>query len=478
MRLILFTALILLSFSIPSFAQEKSLQEGAGLLTSDLKGALPKALWSKQPRSEITYLLKNLPADGSMRSIQKIKRDMLLSRYDTSLIDNDIDIKSGDDLLTLRLQKLMEMGLWENAFTLFTRTTRDPEENDALAQIGVMLLLTQKGLSTACLENKVLNDRFPDTPFWEEIDLVCAAEMETESIIGTQFSESSVLQAIYNEPDFLIPTDNMSALKKLTPLELAVVSLKKRIDYQSLDLSNNIPPHIIKTFLNDPNFPKGSKESLEKQAREKYLHSESPFSAEEQEQIKDLSSLSQEQLLSLLSHKLSLGQKITQEESLKLEELAPENPRNYVYLQLLKDINATHFDLLVSEDNFNLGLTSFAQLNAEKVNLLKTKLDKSPEFSNNPVNVYEKQVGLTPDGDYVMPTEELTKWLKRTKEHQFVGLSLLIILSNIEKVTYAENSGNILEDTTINVLESLSIVGLIEQANHIASEELVKMMRL
>ena len=161
--------------------------EGAGLIHSDIDGALPKGLWRDQDRTEINYLLKNLPAYSNSRAVQRIKRNMLLSGYDTSLIKNDIEPKAGEDLLTLRLQKLLAMGLWEDAHKLYTNTTEDPADNAALAEVGVMLILNQKGLSTACLEEKVFHERFKDIKFWKEIDTVCAIELETSTTAPLEF---------------------------------------------------------------------------------------------------------------------------------------------------------------------------------------------------------------------------------------------------------------------------------------------------
>ena len=84
--LILFAVFI----SIPASSQAN---EGAGLLRSDLNGALPKGLWRKQNRSEITYLLQNLPAHSDSRAMQEIKRNMLLSYYKTREITNDVTLE-------------------------------------------------------------------------------------------------------------------------------------------------------------------------------------------------------------------------------------------------------------------------------------------------------------------------------------------------------------------------------------------------
>lgn len=472
MRLSFFPILLICLF----LSTNAKANEGAGLLYSDLKGALPKALWRDQPRSEITYLLKNLPANAPLRSLQVIKRNMLLSVYDTRLIKNDIDIKSGQDLLTLRLHKLIEMGLWEDAFTLYTKTINDPGENDILAQTGVILILLNKGLSTACLEEKVLAPRFPDTNFWQQMDTICDAELGTNSIISTELSDSAVLQAIFNEADFKLSADNVAALQKLSFLELAMLALKKRIDYANISLTNKLPPILTKTFLKDPRLPAKNKAAVENIARHQALLPESPMSAKIKNTENNIQKASQKSVLELISEKLITGENISEKEAQKLADLASENPENYYYIQILKKINATSHDIAVNEDDFEAGVQALVGKNKKKVNLLKTLLDKPAEFSNNPANVYEKQGSLTPDGHYVMPTGGYAKWLKETTNNRLAGLSLLIILSNIEVDTNAV--GDKPDNKTYNMLNSLRTVGLIDQSHLVAREELAKLMEL
>lgn len=472
MRFLCLSLISLCLFLVP----KAQANEGAGLLYSDLDGAFPKALWRNQPRSEINYLLKNLPAYTSLRSLQSIKRNMLLSVYDTSLIKNDIEINDGKDLLTLRLQKLIEIGLWEDAFKLYTKTTNDPGINDQLAQTGVILILLNKGLSTACLEEKVLAPRFPDTAFWQQMDTICNVELGTGSVISTELSDSPVLQAVFNEPDFKIAADNIEALKKLSPMELAMVTLKKRIDYSKTSLKNNLPPILTKTFLKDPRLPSKHKLAVEGIARHQTLLPESPLSADLKNTEKNIQNASQKALLKLISHKLDLGLDITDKEAKKLADLASQHPENYFYIQILNKINSIDGDITVEEDNFDAGVQALVGKNEKKVNLLKTLLDKPPEFSNNPANVYEKQGSLTPDGHYVMPTGGYAKWLKITTNNRLAGLSLLIILSNIE--VDANAVGDNPDNKTYNMLNSLSTVGLIDQSHLVAREELAKLMKL
>lgn len=470
-RLLFVLSLFLLISSPLAYANE-----GAGLISSDLNGALPKALWRDQQRSEINYLLKHLPPDADSRSLQKIKHNMLISVYDTSLIKNDIEPKDGEDLLTLRLQKLVQMGHWEDAFKIYTATTDDPGENNQLARTGLLLILLQKGLPTACLEEKVMAARFPDDPFWQQMDVICNSEITGIAPTADQLSGSPVLKAIYSEPDFKVSANAVEALGKLSDLELALLSTKERINYEDVKLSDDIEPRLIKTFLSSKKFPSDLRESLETLAREHALLPQLPLSESLENNEKDVQNLSEPQITELIATKLRLGNKITEAEVTKLASFAGENPKIYFYIQILDEINATEKEQTVLEDNYNEGMATFSPENVKKVNLLNSLLDKEAEFSNNPAEVYEKQISLTPEGHYVMPTGDLTDWLQKTKKHQFAGLSLLIILSNIEVDATAKNSGDIQEEKTFNVLKSLSTVGLIDQAHHVAREELANLM--
>ena len=475
----------LLIAALLTFAAPAKAGEGIGLISSDQDGALPKSLWRNQPRSEINYLLKNLPADSSLRSVQEIKRNMLLSYYDATSIKNDIEVKPGEDLLTLRLQKLIEMGLWEDAFKLYTKSTEDPGNNDALAQIGVLLILTQKGLSTACLEEKVLAPRFPESDFWKQIDSACEMELYGKKPTQDNYGNSSVLQAVFTDKKFKISANSFETLSKLSPLELALLSNKGRIHYTDMSSSDKISPRLLKTFLNDPKLPAKTKESLEKLAFQKALLTESLGKNTPNEDENAVLAISQKQLTTQVANKLKAGQTIDDNEVKKLVDLSTINPENMFYIQILNETSPRQNyskitgDVQPSEAAISPLLNNDPEgKKREKVNFLKSLLDKTSEFSNNPANVYEKQISLTPDGGYVMPTDSPTNWLRQTKQHQLVGLSLLIVLSNIDSNAYAKNSGDNPENGTVNVLKSLSTVGLIDQAHHIAKEELANLMEL
>lgn len=471
MRFALLAILALCLVPSPASAYE----EGAGLLRSDREGALPKTLWSKQPRSEIGYLLKNLPADAPLRSLQQIKVNTLLSVYDLSEIKNDIEPSEDNNLLTLRLQKLIEMGQWEQAFRLYTTSVNDPENNNNLAQTGILLVLLKNGLATACLEAKVFSKRFDSTAFWKQIDTACNIELGTAVASTADFDSSETLKNIYKNEEFKISANDINRLSSLSTLELALLSSKGRINYENFDINVKIPPYLVKAFLKDSKFPTEHLKILTEIAVQQAILPESPLSDTVQAYAESLDKRTQGEIIDLIAHRLKRGQNVPFTELKKLEESAAENPENYFYLQYVSVSQPMGENIVIPDAQLSTADTLLSAKSGNKVNFIKSLLDKSYEFSNNPANVYEKHISVTPDGSLVTKGNQLD-WLKETINNNFAGLSLLIMLSNIENNAWVNSSVDMSEEKTFNMLNNLSNVGLIDQAHQIAREELANLM--
>lgn len=476
MRLFFITLLAVLTFNIEANAQETieapTINQGAGLLYSDLDGALPKGLWWKQHRSDIIYLLQNLPASAPSRAVQEIKRNMLVSYYNTSVIANDIKRQDGTGLLSVRLQKLMEMGFWDDAFKLYTDNIKDPGNISTLAEIGVMIIMNVQGVSTACLEEKVLYPRFSPLPFWQKLDMVCSIELGMLAATDANFEESPVLQAIYMEPEFRISANDIERLSALNNLELSILRHKKKIDYQGFNPTSSTPPAITKLFLEDENLNERRKTDLTKIAIKQALKPLPALTPAQKDALEDTNTLGQRDALRLSHDILRLGQKAPLNLANRLYELAENYPENYFYLGIINHIDGNYGNNIIDEDKFNLGAQALVEKYENKVILLQNALDKTPLFSNNPDTIYEKRAKLTSDNTYVISEasskQQEMDWLQATLTHRMPGLSLLLVLSNIENNANGEGS--------LNPIKSLSTVGLINQAHHLTREKLAELI--
>lgn len=105
--------------------------------------------------------------------------------------------------------------------------------------------------------------------------------------------------------------------------------------------------------------------------------------------------------------------------------------------------------------------------------VLKPFLDNPAEFSHNPVNIYEKDVDLTTEGDYVMPTVELQNSLTYASDKQLLGPVVLDSLIVLGSNAPAKLDPAILGD----ILEGLSHVGLTKEALAFADEAKLGFLR-
>ncbi len=262
MRALLVLTAALIGVATPAFAQETlsykdiAALESAGPMNDIAAGAYEKTIWQKNSRAAIIAGLKALPPESPLRSVHDMKRRLMLSRTDAAQINNDVPATSTDNLFFQRIRKLQEMGLYEDALKLYTDnidTPRDPE----LAELGLTLITHQRGLATACLEEKVLAPEFPDDAFFSVMDGICSYALgQTDT---PPELESVILKATFKEDAYKMNAGDLGTLSKLSPLELAILKSEGRIDYTAFDTTppalKRYPARVLMTFLEDKTLP-------------------------------------------------------------------------------------------------------------------------------------------------------------------------------------------------------------------------------
>lgn len=473
MRLALLT-FTLVSICSPSFAAKEEFapnyaRESSGLLSSDLQGAFPKAMWKGQPRSEVQYLLENMPAKGTHRSVQELKRKFLISQGDTRLINNDIKISNYKDIFVLRLKKLMELGFYDEAFKMYVNQVETPETAE-LAEIGLLLTLDKKGISTTCLDVRVLVPAFEDNAFFDNMKTLCNYEIGSSV---ASFQDSTILQGIYDDKDFYLPAQYTERFSTFSPLELHTLFKKNKISYDGLK-EKHIPtlaPQITRFFLNAEGFPKELKPALQEHAIKQNLRPEEPPETVQNDNV-NIKEIAQEDIEQLIKRHLLNGTTLSEESIKRLYALASNSPQNYIYIQFLSLLGLTDKEYQVPEDKWNDGIAYFTEKSAKNLKYLKTALDKSTKFSNNRRNVYEKRLVLSKKGQYKLPDESeqdlWSGWQQESEIQNYIGLSFLIALH--------QDPDDQSFDQTLKVLSSLSTVGLIDKTYQLGREYFANMV--
>ncbi|MDB5492319.1 MAG: hypothetical protein JWO78_2168 [Micavibrio sp.] len=265
---------------------QKSL-ESLGPLTNPLKGGLGDDMWTGTSRSLVQDFLPRLPVGNTLPMVQWLTRRVLLSNGDTSSLRGDKSVSGGDDIFTLRLEKLLEMGAYSDAVDLYTLIEGEPS-HDRLARAGVIALLSRGLPAQACLEAAAAHRGKAETPdsdsFWTQIDAACLY-IQSESVRKLKDSAaafaspvasvpgSKVLTTLVNRPEYRYSISSPADLEELSVIERAVLRGIGRFDYSRLGLRNlaEISGPALMIMAGDPNVPAGLRLRLNYEAAERGL---------------------------------------------------------------------------------------------------------------------------------------------------------------------------------------------------------------
>jgi len=481
--------------------------ESTGTISDAKQGAMEKTLWKGQKRSEIEPLVQKLPNSPNLRSVLSLQRRLLLSKSEAGLIDNDIGPLRGNDLLIQRINKLMDMGLYDDAWELYTQKAEDPYDV-SIAQQGMLLLVMKDDLATACLEEKVASAKYPKDKFFNTLDKACSVTLGGAT--SPQFPDNKILQSVYNDKSFSVAAKDIAALSKMTDFERALVLANRKIRYDGLAAADlaKMPPMLVTYFLMDRSLPDAAKTLIAAEADKRGLKYYTKAIARDEAWAKakaihdiptqwpyvesalnstdnpaDIALYYGAMLAEAKPEKLSTA---TLEKALNVflasgkalpsfwldaaQKAAPEKPLFYIYLQAFQSLTPTQGDKIKPETLVK-ALQGLKPADMDQILAIIESLDKQAGFLNNPLTVYEKHSLLTLEGNYVMPSIGLNVLLETAPEKKQIGITVLAVLNSL-----AAKPDNMYSGTVRKALYSMLNVGLIEDAKQIGAETIASVL--
>lgn len=240
--------------------------ESHGLLTRTSEGSLGRDLWLGSKRSDLINYLPQISGTTPYRTINDLSRRLLLTKTDVELIKQDQKPEPGNDLTTLRLEKLLEMGAYKDALSLYTKHP-DVPYHERYARAGILAALYSKQAALACLEEKTIESRiqqFEDVVFWQQISKICSYILSKQGKLSPapsadklKFPESDILRQVATKKNFRYKVKKPADLETLTPLEAAVLAADDRFDFSTLKISSDkpLPIHVIALLITEPSLP-------------------------------------------------------------------------------------------------------------------------------------------------------------------------------------------------------------------------------
>lgn len=511
-KALLASSMLLCLIGLPAFAQDDSKEaaklppvdwvavESTGVISSGQQGGVEKTIWRDQKRSEIEFLLSRLPDQQPVRAVESLQRRLLLSTVDARLINNDIGPLRGGDMLIQRINKLMEMGLYDDARNLQGQKSEDPYDV-SIAQLGILLMISNGDMATACLEEKVLSSKYPKDTFFDTLDRACAHTMGSGK---PSFPDNSVLQSTFNDPSYSVSAANPDALVKMGNLERAIVMANGKIRYDGLnrEILAKTPPSVVALYVMDKSLPEAASAMVNadllrrglnthlssaakdanlkkaydiKAVPERWSYVESAIS-DPNRNASDLVSfaglvaeaepaqLSTELTTKALAIQLAGGQTLSKFWIDAAQKTAPQKPIVYIYLQAFSSLTPSKIPSL-ERTQVMKALGNLKPQDRDQVIAILDTLDEKADFGTDVLNAYDKHLVLTQSGNYVMPSLGLDILLDTAPAKKQTGITVLAVLNSL-----AAKPDNMYSGSVRKALSSMLNVGLIEDARMTGSE--------
>jgi|GEM_PF-1610994 len=160
--------------------------ESHGLWSTPKDGGLGRDMWNNTSRDAITHLLPLMSTQTKDWLVQRLRNSLLLTSANALLIKDDKNEKqkAGNDLFTLRLETLLEIGAYDYAAQFYALLDNEEPYHPRLARAGILTQMLGGQKALACLEYKSVSDRdfssaaHPD--FWHDIALYCAYALQSK----------------------------------------------------------------------------------------------------------------------------------------------------------------------------------------------------------------------------------------------------------------------------------------------------------
>ena len=206
--------------------------EGAGLYQGADSRSLGLKMWDNSDRADITKLLIDMPVNSANPVVQEMIKAVLLSEASIKKLDDYDEINIGEDLLTLRMLKLMQGGYYKDAMALYSVAVETPHHQD-IAKAGILAMLGTGEKSIACLEMKTLGNMNMSDPFWPSFMGYCnytLSELPSESaqtlLEGTKYE---IMRALAFNETFVFPY-TADSFAKLSLLEKNTLVAEGKIE--------------------------------------------------------------------------------------------------------------------------------------------------------------------------------------------------------------------------------------------------------
>ena len=232
--------------------------ESLGYVPREDQRSLGGDLFRESTRSALIELIKDQPAVSQSEVLQKLTNQVLLTAAMTTELATNEPAMAGNDLLTFRMEKMLDRGLYAETAGIYSKLNVDPyHERFAAAGLTSLIMTGKKAL--ACVDVKTFYGNRNDTERWKNFNLYCqyviaSSESPQKFEISKDETDISlILRNITTTPSYTLAY-SPQVFETLSQFDRALLLAENRLtlDAQALDGGVKIPPNHIQALLQIP----------------------------------------------------------------------------------------------------------------------------------------------------------------------------------------------------------------------------------
>ncbi len=236
--------------------QDFSEIEPIGLIDEGVGGGLGEDVWYGSDRDFITARMLEAPRITYFPIVQDLLRRLYLTSAKSDYFNrNGNRPEPGRDMLTVRLEKLEQMGLYQEAIKLYSQIVDEPY-HEKLARAGVLSMMQGGKGSLGCLETRTVMNRFGELEFWQTLNAVCDVAMgrlvPRKGIVpdhaGLEVNDidlggsgSKILEQLSRRKNFMYSVRSQEDIEALSPIERAALQTNEAFVFDRFRFNGRAP---------------------------------------------------------------------------------------------------------------------------------------------------------------------------------------------------------------------------------------------
>ncbi|WP_420548586.1 hypothetical protein [Curvivirga sp.] len=247
--------------AIPGIVSEESLAvidpATAGLFDTKATGGLGVNMWAGSDRAQMKAIFTSLPDRIGSKTLQLLAKKLLLTSAETPNLegDNEIILTDGIEVLKMRVDRLIALGLGNEARELILAAGLENDQFQAFAEPLLEVSLLESNYAQSCDLVHSQTGKLGE-PYWQKNLTFC--HLLEGNVDGANFGITILQDYGDDDPLFYALADKILGLnseiptvQKLTPLHLAMFEVADLPLPESI-LTSDIDVNILRALVNNP----------------------------------------------------------------------------------------------------------------------------------------------------------------------------------------------------------------------------------